>query len=128
MIRYAVKCADGHVFESWFQNAAAFDTLAAKGHVTCPDCGTSTVEKSLMAPRVTTSEAAKSAETSPEAERGFCSKCGTSLFWRPNGRETLSVSPGAIDNPTGLRMDEHIYVADKGDYYRIADGLPQQDQ
>ncbi|EAQ14999.1 hypothetical protein BD830_10674 [Maritimibacter alkaliphilus HTCC2654] len=69
MIRYAVKCADGHVFESWFQNAAAFDTLAAKGHVTCPDCGTSTVEKSLMAPRVTTSEAAKSAETSPEAQR-----------------------------------------------------------
>lgn len=66
--------------------------------------------------------------SSPEAERGFCAACGTSLFWRPVGRETVSVSPGAIDNPTGLRMDEHIFVADKGDYYRIADGLPQRDQ
>ncbi|MBO9456138.1 GFA family protein [Paracoccus sp. R12_1] len=73
-------------------------------------------------------EALRWYQSSPEAERGFCSVCGTSLFWRPNGRETLSVSPGAIENPTGLRMDEHIYVADKGDYYRIADGLPQQDQ
>ncbi|MEC7764095.1 MAG: DUF1178 family protein [Pseudomonadota bacterium] len=69
MIRYAVKCAKGHVFESWFQNAAAFDTLAAKGHVACPDCGSTEVEKSLMAPRVTTSETAQAVETSPEAER-----------------------------------------------------------
>lgn len=69
MIRYTVKCAEGHVFESWFQNAAAFDTLAAKGHVTCPDCGSSKVEKSLMAPRVSTSETAQAAQRSPEAER-----------------------------------------------------------
>lgn len=69
MIRYTVKCAEGHVFESWFQNAAAFDTLAAKGHVTCPDCGSPKVEKSLMAPRVSTSETAQAAQSSPEAER-----------------------------------------------------------
>jgi hypothetical protein len=57
MIRYALKCASGHDFESWFQNAQAFDTLAAAGHVTCPDCGDADVSKSLMAPRVTTSRA-----------------------------------------------------------------------
>lgn len=52
MIRYALKCPEGHRFDSWFQNAAAFDTLVAAGHVVCPDCGSSKIEKSLMAPDV----------------------------------------------------------------------------
>jgi hypothetical protein len=52
MIRYALKCAQGHGFESWFQSAAAFDRLAAAGHIRCPDCGDATVEKGLMAPQV----------------------------------------------------------------------------
>lgn len=59
------------------------------------------------------------------AERGFCPECGSSMFWRLNGRDTLSVSAAALANPTGLRLAEHIYVADKGDYYEIADDLPQ---
>ena len=63
--------------------------------------------------------------SSAEAERGFCSECGSSLFWRPPGRAAISVSPGALDNPTGLALTGHIFVADKGDYYRIADDLPQ---
>ncbi|MDB6453597.1 DUF1178 family protein [Falsirhodobacter sp. 20TX0035] len=50
MIRYALKCQQGHDFESWFQSAAAFDALKAAGHVTCPDCGGTRVEKAMMAP------------------------------------------------------------------------------
>ena len=64
MIRYALKCDQGHVFESWFQNAAAFDGLQAAGHVTCPTCGSSAVEKSLMAPKV---RPARKAASAPEA-------------------------------------------------------------
>jgi len=52
MIRYALKCADGHSFESWFQSADAFDTLAAKGLVACSVCGGTDVKKALMAPKV----------------------------------------------------------------------------
>lgn len=52
MIRYALKCAEGHKFESWFASASAFDTLADTGHVGCPDCGSTKIEKTLMAPRV----------------------------------------------------------------------------
>lgn len=52
MIRYALKCREGHAFESWFQSAAAFDTLVKAGHVTCAVCGGVDVEKALMAPRV----------------------------------------------------------------------------
>lgn len=56
MIRYALKCRDGHDFESWFQNAAAYDALAAGGHLACAVCGSAAVEKSLMAPAVGTAE------------------------------------------------------------------------
>ena len=38
---------------------------------------------------------------------------------------TIEVAPGCIDGPTGTRVAGHIYVADKGDYYDITDGLPQ---
>ncbi|MGC9419888.1 MAG: DUF1178 family protein [Rhodovulum sp.] len=52
MIRYALSCAEGHRFESWFQSADAFDSLQAAGMVTCAVCGGTQVEKSLMAPRI----------------------------------------------------------------------------
>jgi hypothetical protein len=52
MIRYALNCTDGHVFESWFQNSAAFDKQNKRGLVTCPICGSGKVEKSIMAPQL----------------------------------------------------------------------------
>ena len=52
MIRYSLKCAAEHGFESWFQSSAAFDSLSASGHVACPVCGSTEVAKSLMAPAV----------------------------------------------------------------------------
>lgn len=52
MIRYSLKCADEHSFESWFQSAAAFDALANAGHITCPQCGSAEIIKTLMAPAV----------------------------------------------------------------------------
>jgi hypothetical protein len=52
MIQYSLKCADGHSFDSWFQSASAFDKLRAAGHVSCAICGSSSVDKALMAPRV----------------------------------------------------------------------------
>lgn len=52
MIRYDLKCADGHVFEAWFASSAAFDEQAERGLVACAVCGSPRVEKSLMVPRV----------------------------------------------------------------------------
>lgn len=52
MIQYALKCPDGHQFDSWFQNAAAFDKLRQAGMVTCAVCGSGDIEKAIMAPRV----------------------------------------------------------------------------
>ncbi|PWJ19239.1 DUF1178 family protein [Jannaschia seohaensis] len=52
MIRYALRCKDGHEFESWFASADAYDALAAKGMVSCAVCGVADVSKALMAPKV----------------------------------------------------------------------------
>ena len=52
MIRYTLKCRNDHRFESWFQSAEAFETVLAQGFATCPSCGSSEVEKTLMAPTV----------------------------------------------------------------------------
>ncbi len=52
MIQYALKCADGHRFDSWFKSAEAFDKLAAAGMVQCAVCGSDQVEKAMMTPRV----------------------------------------------------------------------------
>ncbi|MEY4984726.1 MAG: hypothetical protein RIR62_2992 [Pseudomonadota bacterium] len=70
MIRYALKCADDHAFESWFQSAAAFDALQAQGHVTCPLCGSARVEKALMAPAVRPAPADAPAKAPAPAQGG----------------------------------------------------------
>ena len=57
MIRYTLKCSQGHVFESWFADAEGYETLKAHGHVSCAVCGDGDVEKSLMAPAVAPSAA-----------------------------------------------------------------------
>jgi hypothetical protein len=52
MIRYALNCNQGHSFESWFANSAAYDKQAKRGLVTCPTCGSAKVEKAIMAPNL----------------------------------------------------------------------------
>lgn len=52
MIKYALQCDKGHGFESWFPSSASFETQAKRGLVDCPVCGSSRVEKQIMAPSV----------------------------------------------------------------------------
>jgi hypothetical protein len=61
VIRYDLVCDTGHAFDAWFGSAAAFDRQSAAGHIACPDCGTTAVTKALMAPAVSTREAARAA-------------------------------------------------------------------
>ena len=68
MIRYRLRCAEGHEFESWFASAAAYDTLCAAGHLSCAICGNSSVEKALMAPAVSAAAEAEAAPAAAPAE------------------------------------------------------------
>ncbi|MFK7855350.1 MAG: GFA family protein [Granulosicoccus sp.] len=58
------------------------------------------------------------------AERGFCKHCGSFILWREVDSLHTSISAGCLDSPTGLELTSHIYVQDKGDYYKLDDGLP----
>ncbi|GHE02661.1 hypothetical protein U879_18415 [Defluviimonas sp. 20V17] len=65
MIRYALKCANDHGFESWFASAEAYDSLLSTGRVSCPECGISKVGKTLMAPSVRPGRAAAAEAPAP---------------------------------------------------------------
>ena len=64
------------------------------------------------------------------ARRGFCSECGASMFWHGENldghNQRIAIALGVLDEPHGLKIEEHIFVADKGEYYDIGDGLPQK--
>lgn len=66
--------------------------------------------------------------SSAKVRRGFCGTCGSSLFFDPPHRDWIAIAMGAFDAPTGVRLSLHIFCADKGDYYDISDGLPQNAQ
>ena len=63
--------------------------------------------------------------SSVEARRGFCGRCGSTLFWEGVGLDGISIAAGTLDDTRGLSIACHIFVADKGDYYEIESGAPQ---
>ncbi|MEE4294610.1 MAG: GFA family protein [Xanthomonadales bacterium] len=68
--------------------------------------------------------------SSAKVRRGFCSICGASLFFDPldhDKHDWTGLAMGAFDTPTGTSLAVHIFVAEKGDYYEITDGLPQNE-
>jgi len=67
-------------------------------------------------------------QSSEKVRRGFCRTCGSFLFWDPLVSDTMAVAMGAFDQPTHTQLAKHIFVADKGDYYALEDGLPQNQQ
>jgi hypothetical protein len=69
MIKYALKCANDHEFDSWFPNAASFDEQIARGQVICPVCGVAGVGKAIMAPAVSHGDKIESPLTLDKAKR-----------------------------------------------------------
>jgi hypothetical protein len=63
--------------------------------------------------------------SSDQAERGFCGRCGGNLFWRQTGAASTSIMAGTLDPPTGIAIEQHIFVADKSDYYTLDDDRPK---
>ncbi len=64
-------------------------------------------------------------QSSQKVRRGFCRHCGSTLFWDPVFQDWTAIAMGAFDTPTHTRIERHIFVSEKGDYYQINDGLPQ---
>jgi hypothetical protein len=65
-------------------------------------------------------------DRSPDTWRGFCARCGSSLFWDArDGRGKMAVAAGTLDDSRELKTIGHVFVSEAGHYYRIDDGLPQ---
>lgn len=64
-------------------------------------------------------------DETPDVYRGFCSECGSSLFWDPRQKDTIAVAAGSLDEPTGLTIAGHVWTDQMGDYYEITDDAKQ---
>lgn len=64
-------------------------------------------------------------ESTPGYQRGFCNRCGASLFWKTENRDYIAIFSGTLDSLPEIKIQMHIYTADKGKYYELTDGMPQ---
>ncbi len=62
-------------------------------------------------------------DETPDVYRGFCSECGSSLFWNPRSEKRIAVAAGSLDLPTGLETIGHVWLSQASDYYAIHDNL-----
>ena len=90
MIKYSLICAKKHEFESWFQNSTAFDKQAKRGLVACPSCGSTKVEKALMAPRLARSGPREIAPATPPAPPPMPEAATPVAMMSPQERELRS--------------------------------------
>jgi hypothetical protein len=60
--------------------------------------------------------------SSDSAERAFCSRCGSVLFWKGDGTDYTAIAAGSIDGELGVPLEGHIFCDFAGDYYEIAGG------
>jgi hypothetical protein len=68
-------------------------------------------------------------DASPNTWRGFCRRCGASLFWDArDGAGRISVAAGSLDDSGDLKVIGHIFMAEAANYYQIDDGLPRFDR
>jgi hypothetical protein len=77
--------------------------------------------------RITETRGLKWHSMSPTVSRGFCAECGSSLLFDEKPHPKISICPGTLDAPTGLREKAHIFTGSKGDYYEITGNLLEYD-
>lgn len=138
MIQFTLKCDKDHRFDSWFQSSDAFDKLKAAGMVACTHCGSTQVEKAMMAPSVQASRgkpeapAAAAPETAPgplSTPANPMEQAMTDLRKKVEDNADyvgLNFAREARDIHDGLSPERAIYGEAKPDEARklIEDGVP----
>ena len=120
-VRYEVRGGLMPVINCHCSKCRRFHGHVAAYTATCRDCLIVLKSDSLKWYRSVQDE-------TPEVYRGFCSECGSSLFWDPRGKPNISIAAGSIDPPTNLSTERHVWVSQKTDYYTLSDDLPAHAQ
>lgn len=92
MILYRLTCSGDHEFDAWFRNARAYDTQAARGVLSCPQCGDRAIEKAVMAPAIRRGAAERPSRRAPEG-----SMPEVSTPEGPAAHGAMSVAQGPAD-------------------------------
>ena len=64
-------------------------------------------------------------KSSKRAKRGFCNKCGASLFFKIIGTKTISIAAGMFNKPVKLKTEMNIFIKGKSDYYKLDRRMPK---
>jgi hypothetical protein len=80
MIRYNLRCDEGHAFESWFQSSSAYESQEKRKLVSCPACGSVTVERAIMAPQIVSKKRSEVAPPSPAPTTEVTTPASTPLM------------------------------------------------
>ena len=80
MIRYNLRCERGHAFESWFQSSSAYESQEKRKLVSCPACGSTKVERGIMAPQIVSKKGKDSPAPSPAAPTEVAAPSSTPLM------------------------------------------------
>ena len=68
--------------------------------------------------------------SSKKVRRGFCADCGSPMFFDPIDQEKhqwIAIALGSFTTPTAVKIEQHIFTLEKGDYYEITDGAKQNE-
>jgi len=116
-VKFKVKDKLRHVL-----NCHCFQCMKTHGNFAAY---TSALEKNL---KFISKKTLKWFRSSKKAKRGFCNKCGASIFFKFIKNDTISISAGLFKNPTGLKEKINIFVKNKLDYYKLNSNLPKNDK
>lgn len=124
MIQFSLKCTDDHRFDSWFKSSETFEKLLAAGMVSCTVCGSTQVEKALMAPKVRDSKSKAPSLTPDEKERALAEL--KKQVEQNSEYVGMNFAREARDIHEGIAPERAIYGEAKPDEAKklIEDGVP----
>ena len=64
-------------------------------------------------------------KSSKGAKRGFCNKCGASMFFRSIASKDIHIAAGMFNRPVKLKTVMNIFVKNKLEYYKLDNRLPK---
>ena len=64
-------------------------------------------------------------KSSKKAKRGFCSKCGASIFFKFNKSKNISISAGMFDKSLKVKTTRNIFIKNRLKYYKLDQSLPK---
>ncbi len=105
MIHYHLRCANGHAFDGWFSNSAGFEAQRDRGLLECPECGSASVERALMAPAIGLAAKQKGRDVvpAPATPSTPASDTGMPVAAVPSTQPAAPADPAVVDQIAAVR-------------------------